>query len=103
MTQLRGCDIVERDGVHGLRITPDAGDVKGNKARVVPLHEDLIAQGFLTFVDQRGPGPLFYRPAKDENGEDPLSVRELPTVNMDTNCRKRPSTPIGRDHASHLG
>ena len=76
MTQLRGCDVVERDGVHGLRITPDAGDVKGNKARVVPLHEDLIAQNFLSFVDQHGPGPLFYRPAKDANGEDPLSARK---------------------------
>ena len=33
MTQLRGADVIERDGVHGLRITPDAGTVKNKKAR----------------------------------------------------------------------
>ena len=76
MTQLRGSDLVERDGVHGLLITPDAGAVKGDKARVVPIHEDLIAQGFLTFVAQHGPGPLFYRPAKQNDYKDPLKAKK---------------------------
>src|SRR6266436_4317220 len=62
ITQLRGQDVIERDGVKALRITPDAGPVKTRKARTVPLHEHLIAQGFLDFVDSKGKGPLFYYP-----------------------------------------
>ena len=50
MTQLRGSDVIEREGIHGLRIIAEAGAVKGNKARVVPVQEHLIAQGLLAFV-----------------------------------------------------
>ena len=66
ITQLRGSDVIAREGVDALLITPEAGAVKGDKARVVPLHEHLIAQGFLKFVGKLGAGPLFYRPAKDD-------------------------------------
>ncbi len=76
ITQLRGGDVIERDGIHGLRITPEAGAVKGNKARVVPVHKDLIAQGFPKFATQNGPGPLFYRPAKQDNEKDPLKAKK---------------------------
>ena len=31
---------------------------------MVPLHEHLIAQGFLKFVAKHGAGPLFYGPLK---------------------------------------
>ena len=75
ITQLRGSDVIERDGIHALRITPDAGAVKGGKTRVVPLHEHLIAQGFLTFVKQ-GHGPLFYRPAKQVQNSAPTQVKK---------------------------
>ena len=70
MTQLRSSDIIERDGIHALRILPEAGAVKGDKARVVPLHEHLIEQGFLKFISQCGAGPLFYKAAtrNDEGG-----------------------------------
>jgi integrase len=61
ITQLRGADVIERDGTHGLRMTPDAGTVKTKKTRVVPLHEHLIEQGFLKFVAEHGAGPMFYR------------------------------------------
>ena len=64
ITQLRGSDVVTRDGIPALRITPDAGTVKGRKAREVPLHEHLIEQGFLDFVARHGPGPLFYNPSQ---------------------------------------
>jgi integrase len=60
ITQLRGNDIVEREGVYALRITPEAGTVKGRKPRFVPLHEHLIAQGFLDFAAKHGDRPLFY-------------------------------------------
>jgi len=62
ITQLRGADVVQQDGIWALRITPEAGTVKGREPRTVPLHEHLIEQGFLKFVDQSGPGPLFYNP-----------------------------------------
>jgi integrase len=76
MTQLRGSDVIERDGICGLRIPPEAGAVKGNKTRVVPVHEHLIAQGFLTFVARNGSGPLFYRPAKQNDEHDPLKAKK---------------------------
>ena len=55
---------MNRDGIPALRITPDAGTVKTGKARVIPLHEHLIEQGFLDFVSLRGAGPLFYKISK---------------------------------------
>jgi integrase len=66
ITQLRGSDVIEREGTHALRITPDAGTVKTRKARVVPLHEHLVEQGFLEFVAERGNGPLFYTPRESK-------------------------------------
>jgi len=63
VTQLRGEDIKrDKGGFWTMRITPEAGTVKGDKARVVPLHEHLIEQGFVEFVEGHGPGPLFYDP-----------------------------------------
>ena len=60
-----------RDGLHALRITPDAGAVKNRKTIEVPLHEHLIEQGFLNFVSRRT-GPLFYEPAqKADEAADP--------------------------------
>lgn len=68
ITQLRGVDIETRGNLHVMKITPEAGSVKTNVFRLVPLHEHLITQGFLDFVKARGQGPLFYNPdpAKDE-------------------------------------
>jgi integrase len=62
ITQLRGSDVVKQDGIDAIRITPEAGTVKGGQTRVVPIHEHLLAQGFLKFVSRRGQGPLFYAP-----------------------------------------
>jgi len=63
ITQLRGQDVIERDGITALRITPEAGSVKTKESRTVPIHEHLIAQGFLDYVRTKGRGPLFYNPA----------------------------------------
>ena len=60
ITQLRGQDVIERDGIKAIKITPDAGPVKTKQARTVPLHEHLIEQGFLDYVKTKGKGPLFY-------------------------------------------
>jgi len=54
ITQLRGVDIEKRDGFYVMRITPEAGTTKTGQVRVVPLHEHLIAQGFIETVRQVG-------------------------------------------------
>lgn len=73
ITQLRASDIQQRNGTHFAKLTPSAGKIKTRKARTVPLHEHLIAQGFLDFVERAQGRPLFYpskqRPiAKVEDG-----------------------------------
>lgn len=56
-----------------MKLTPDAGTMKTGKVRVVPLHEHIIAQGFLDFVKQVGKGVLFYSDAKPGRASaDPL-------------------------------
>ena len=69
ITQLRGVDVREQEGVKVISITPEAGTVKNGLGRVVPLHEHLISQGFLTFVASRRNGPLFYNAANKEPRE----------------------------------
>jgi integrase len=64
MTQLRGDDVKQhKHGFWFIRITPEAGTVKGGSARTVPVHEHLVEQGFAAFVKKAGSGPLFYDPA----------------------------------------
>ena len=53
LTQLRGIDITQQDGTPSMKISPEAGTTKTGEARVVPLHEHLVAQGFLDFVKAR--------------------------------------------------
>jgi integrase len=71
ITQLRAEDVFQQVGVDAIRITPDAGTVKTRDTRVVPLHEHLLAQGFLTFARTNDKRSLFYdakngRPLTDE-------------------------------------
>jgi integrase len=68
ITQARSEDVTKTDGVWTLKITPEAGAVKTNRARVVPLHDHLIEQGFLEFVASCD-GPMFYRPRLEANHE----------------------------------
>jgi integrase len=60
ITQLRGVDVTKRGGFYVMKLTPEAGSIKTSNARTVPLHEHLIAQGFIEFVRAHGDGPLFY-------------------------------------------
>ena len=66
ITQARKQDVAKVDGVWTLKITPEAGATKTNRARVVPLHEHLIEQGFLAFVEVSN-GPLFYEERDEPN------------------------------------
>ncbi|MND84517.1 Tyrosine recombinase XerD [compost metagenome] len=64
ITQLRKQDIEQhREGFWTLRILPEAGTVKGGEPRHVPLHDDLVTQGFIDFVKAAKAGPLFYDPS----------------------------------------
>lgn len=79
MTQLRREDVFQADRIWLVRITPEAGTVKGGFARVVPLHPHILEQGFLQAIEERS-GPLFYdrklrRGGSDENPQ-PKKVGE---------------------------
>ena len=64
ITQLRGIDILQRGDDYFARLTPSAGKIKTRKARTIPLHEHLISQDFLEFVERARGGPLFYDAAR---------------------------------------
>jgi integrase len=73
ITQLRGKDIEERGGIQVMILTPDAGTTKTGETRIVPLHEHLLAQGFIEFVSQMGKGALFYNDRTPQRASnDPL-------------------------------
>jgi integrase len=77
LTQLRGIDIIERNGIHAMKISPEAGSTKTGQARTVPLHAHLIEQGFLAFAKANGGGPLFYNERKQpEAADDPTNPRK---------------------------
>lgn len=64
ITQLRAEDVQQIDGCWVIKITPEAGRVKTKELRYVPVHEHLLAQGFLSLVKKQGKGPIFYDPDK---------------------------------------
>ncbi len=60
VAQLRKEDFREDKGIPYIRITPEAGAVKGRRYRDVPLHPQLVDEGLLTFVRSHAPGYLFF-------------------------------------------
>src|SRR5262249_9486264 len=84
IAQLRRADVIQRGGIHALKITPEAGTVKNAQARVVPLHEHLIWQGFLRFVEEHGDGPLFYKPRPRTTAAEtePLKRKKAPAAQV---------------------
>lgn len=66
ITQLRKEDIRQVDGHWIARITPDAGTVKAGGYRDVPLHMQIIEEGFAKFVEDAEPGPLFHNETDPE-------------------------------------
>lgn len=60
VSQLRKQDVVERQGIWCIQLTPEAGSLKNaSSERVIPLHPRIVDAGFLKFVDKRGAGPIF--------------------------------------------
>jgi integrase len=80
--QLRGEDVQRHPlGFWVINITPEAGTVKGGTARVVPLHEHLVEQGFVAFAQSKGQGPLFFDPdARRKVDDDPTNPVRQPWV-----------------------
>ncbi|MDE2284328.1 MAG: hypothetical protein KGK33_06910 [Hyphomicrobiales bacterium] len=83
ITQLRGSDVRQVEGIWTANLTPEAGVGKSGQARLVPLHDHLIEQGFLDFVRGVGDGPLFYkaRLTKTANS-DPTKQPKLPAAQV---------------------
>lgn len=73
--QLRKQDIQERKGIAGILITPEAGTVKTDIARWVPLHPCLIEQGFLQWIDSQKGELLFLNAGLLKNGKTPPAER----------------------------
>ncbi|MEQ1768470.1 MAG: tyrosine-type recombinase/integrase, partial [Devosia sp.] len=62
IAQLRKQDLHEAGDHWRITITPEAGTVKSNEARQVPLHPHLVEQGFIEFVKGAPDGHLFLKP-----------------------------------------
>jgi len=71
ITQLRGQDIEQHGSFVVMKITPEAGTVKGSMPRSVPIHEHMIEQRFVDYAKLKGRGPLFYNPAPNGADGDP--------------------------------
>ncbi|QDM41440.1 site-specific integrase [Altererythrobacter sp. TH136] len=70
ITQLRKQDVFEEDGIWLIHITPEAGGVKNQQARKVPIHSHLVEQGFVELVTSLPEGPIFYDPKANRKGSD---------------------------------
>lgn len=64
IAQLRKQDLHKTGDHWSIIITPEAGTVKGNEPRTVPLHPHLVESGFVAFVQAAPEGHLFLRPNK---------------------------------------
>ncbi|RUV37507.1 hypothetical protein EOB49_11190 [Mesorhizobium sp. M7A.F.Ca.MR.148.00.0.0] len=67
LAQLRKQDVSLRGDFWVIRITPEAGTVKTNEAREVPLHQQVIDLGFPAFIQEAPSGHLFLKVDPSEN------------------------------------
>jgi integrase len=65
MIQLRKEDVRKDGGGWVIRLNPEAGDIKTDDYRDVPVHTHLVSLGFIDFVHQSKPGHLFCDVGKD--------------------------------------
>ncbi len=68
LLQLRREDVWNDNGQWVFRITPEAGAVKTNQYRDVPLHPQIVELGFSDEIETLNPGPMFHMaPSSDLN------------------------------------
>lgn len=72
VAQLRKEDVRQTGECWTILITPEAGTVKSNQAREVPLHPHLVELGFPKFAQGAPSGHLFLRPSKNGDVLGPL-------------------------------
>ncbi len=72
MAQLRKQDITRDGEMWVIRITPEAGTVKNNEARLIVLHRQVVALGFPSFVAKCKDGHMFLRIKEDGDVSGPL-------------------------------
>ncbi|MEQ1901602.1 MAG: tyrosine-type recombinase/integrase [Devosia sp.] len=89
--QLRKSDISNDAGIDYIHITPEAGTVKNRAFRDIPIHPQLIEQGFLDFVAGSNDGPLFF---SAEANLDKLPARTV-AGRVSTWLRKAGLVPAG--------
>ena len=73
ITQLRKEDVRQEGEQWIARLTPDAGSIKTGEYRDVPLHPQIIQEGFVQFVLDANSGPLFH------HGTDPAKYADKAT------------------------
>ena len=69
-------------------MTPEAGSIKTKEARTVPLHEHLLAQGFLKFVEDQPDGALFHNPEARRAPESAVVVKKRLAVQVGSRLAK---------------
>ncbi|HTM74982.1 MAG TPA: hypothetical protein VL198_17280, partial [Pseudolabrys sp.] len=67
---------------------PEAGTLKTKVARTVPLHEHLLAHGFLKFVGDQTDGPLFHKPERPRASENFLTVKKRLAAQLSSRLAK---------------
>lgn len=67
ISQLRCEDIYKIGEDWVLRITPEAGTVKSNFTRIIPIHKHLIEQGFIEQINLKDSREIFYDPSRRRN------------------------------------
>lgn len=70
ITQLRKQDVLQIEGHWVILITPEAGTVKGNSHRYVPVHSAVTARGFIDEIAGKPDGPLFFDLSRRKTGSD---------------------------------
>jgi integrase len=92
ITQLRKEDIRKEEGQWVARVTPEAGTVKAGGYRDLPLHRQIVDEGFIDFVNDASPGPLFHG-GTDPNNYSVKAVRISSQISEW--LRKKDITPPG--------
>ena len=64
ISQLRREDLRKVQGRWALRLTPEAGTIKDREARIIPIHDHLLKQGLIEFIQAEAEGPLFFAPER---------------------------------------
>jgi len=72
MIQLRRQDVRQEAGAWFIRLTPEAGGIKTNEFRDVPVHAHLLELGFIDFVQETGDGHLFCNVTKGRSPAGPV-------------------------------